>query len=104
MVSAGPLVPGVLADGVVARVVYHAQLAHRLTADRSLFKQMELCMFDQQMATCATCLDGPVVGGALCVPLESLDVDDLGGEALEDDADVLDRQVRRLLHRHLQIR
>ena len=54
------------------------------------------------MAKCATYLDGPVVCGALCVPLESLDVDDLCGEALEDDADVLDRQVRRLLHRHLQ--
>ena len=54
------------------------------------------------MALCINNLDGPVVRGALCVPLEPLDVDDLGGEALEDDADVLDRQVRRLLHRHLQ--
>ena len=49
-----------------------------------------------------TYLDGPVVGGALDVPLEPLDVDDLGREPLQDDSDVLDRQVRRLLHRHLK--
>ena len=48
-------------------------------------------------------LDGPVVGGALDVPLEPLDIDNLGREALQDDADVLDRKVRRLLHRHLKL-
>ena len=54
------------------------------------------------MAMYVTHLDGPVVCGALCVPLEPLDVDDLGREPLQDDADVLDRQVRGLLHRHLK--
>ena len=37
-VISGPLVAGVLADGVVARVVDDAQLTHRLSADRSLIK------------------------------------------------------------------
>ena len=37
-VVSGPLVAGVLADGVVARVVDDAQLPHRLSADRSLNK------------------------------------------------------------------
>ena len=47
-------------------------------------------------------LDGPVEGGALDLPLEPLDVNDLGRQPLQDDANVLDRQVRRLLHGHLQ--
>lgn len=46
-------------------------------------------------------LDGPVVRLALNLPLETLDVYDLCAQPLEDDSNVLDVEVRRLVERHL---
>jgi hypothetical protein len=75
-------VGGVLADGVVVGVVDDPQLAHHLAPYRGL--------------------NCPVVDVAvLPLPLQPLDVQDLGAEPVEDDADVLDGEVALLVDRQL---
>ena len=67
------------ADGIVIVIVDHAQLPHHVTADGGL--------------------QGPVVRvRAFAGPIQPFNVDDFRVETFQDDSDILDRQVLRLLH------